>query len=76
MLGNCFIIKTYQEALKHLCQQIIQTPEQQHWLPKLLGYDFQIEYKPDKENVGVDALSRKFFMAFYTIQSTFFSQLQ
>ncbi|GJZ04980.1 retrovirus-related pol polyprotein from transposon TNT 1-94 [Tanacetum coccineum] len=36
----------------------ITTPFQSKWLPKLLGFDYEIEYKKGKENVVVDAFSR------------------
>ncbi|MCI42520.1 RNA-directed DNA polymerase (Reverse transcriptase) [Trifolium medium] len=32
--------------------------EQQNWAAKLLGYNFEIVYKPGKENRGADALSK------------------
>jgi len=63
LLGHKFLIWTDQRSLRSLTQQSLQTPEQQSWLHKLLGYDFTIEYKPGKDNVAADALSRSFFMA-------------
>ncbi|MCI25617.1 hypothetical protein A2U01_0046808, partial [Trifolium medium] len=38
--------------------QIIQTPEQQFYLAKLLGYSYEIIYKPGTNNRVADALSR------------------
>jgi len=58
LLGHFFIIQTDQKSLKELLTQVIQTPEQQHYLVKLLGYDYDIQYKPGKLNIVADALSR------------------
>ncbi|KAL4282814.1 hypothetical protein GQ457_16G014550 [Hibiscus cannabinus] len=58
LLGRKFTIYTDQQALKNLQTQVIQTPEQQKWLSKLLGYDFDILYRPGKSNAAADALSR------------------
>lgn len=60
LLGSHFIIKTDHKSLKNLLTQSIQTPEQQIFLCKRLGFDFSIIYKPGKENVVADALSRSF----------------
>ena len=38
--------------------QVVQTPEQQCYLSKLLGYTYEIVYKPGAANKVADALSR------------------
>ena len=38
---------------------ILSSEEQKKWVTKLLGYDFAIIYKKGKQNVVVDALSKK-----------------
>lgn len=58
LLGSTFKIFTDHKSLKCLMNQTIQTPEQQKWLTKLVGYNYEIHYKPGKENVVADALSR------------------
>ncbi|XP_015953413.1 uncharacterized protein LOC107477848 [Arachis duranensis] len=68
LLGRHFIILSDQQSLKALVDQTLHTPKQQKWLHKLLGFDFEIQYKPGRENVAADALSRCFFAAFYTPQ--------
>lgn len=46
------------QSLRALMHQTIQTLEQQRWLCKLVGYDFDIEHKPGVLNGPADALSR------------------
>ncbi|MCI01291.1 Ty-3/Gypsy retrotransposon polyprotein, partial [Trifolium medium] len=58
LLGTYFIIQTDHRSLRELLTQVIQTPEQQHYLAKLLGYHYEIQYKPGNTNVVADALSR------------------
>ncbi|KAL4368203.1 hypothetical protein GQ457_05G027960 [Hibiscus cannabinus] len=59
LVGRRFVILTDQRSLRELNQQTIQTPEQQRWLSKLMGYDFEIRYRPGKLNNVADALSRE-----------------
>ena len=58
LLGRKFTVYSNQKSLKQLLQQRITTGSQQNWLAKLLGYNFEIAYKPGLENKGADALSR------------------
>ena len=59
LLDRKFTIVTNQQALRHLLQQKIVTPEQQKFLVKLLGFEYDIVYQPGKENKVADALSRR-----------------
>ncbi|MFS7888928.1 putative nucleotidyltransferase, Ribonuclease H [Helianthus anomalus] len=59
LLGSRFIVFTDQHSLKFHLQQRVSTPDQQNWVAKLLGYDFDIQYKPGRENRAADALSRR-----------------
>ncbi|KAJ4795897.1 polyprotein [Rhynchospora pubera] len=58
LLGRHFVIRTDHRSLHHMLQQTVQTPEQQQFCSKLVGYDFSIEYKPGASNAAADALSR------------------
>jgi hypothetical protein len=41
-------------------EQHLSSTEQQKWVTKLFGYDYDIIYKKGTENVVVDALSKKY----------------
>ena len=60
LLGQCFQIKKDHKSLKYFLEQLLSSPEEQKWVTKLFGYDYEIVYKKGKENVVVDALSRKY----------------
>ncbi|KAK4400717.1 Retrovirus-related Pol polyprotein from transposon [Sesamum angolense] len=57
LLGRKFNIFTDQQSLRGLMNQTVQTPAQQRWLTKLLGFDFGIHYTPGRDNHVADALS-------------------
>ncbi|XP_061359324.1 uncharacterized protein LOC133303430 [Gastrolobium bilobum] len=58
LLGRHFVITTDHRSLKYLTEQRLMVEGQQKWVAKLMGYDFEIRYKPGKENTAADALSR------------------
>ena len=57
-MGRHFKVKTDHDILKHLLEQRLSSEEQQKWVTKMLGYDFEIIYKKGKLNFIADALSR------------------
>ena len=60
LLGKRFQIKTDHQSLKYFLEQCISSQEQQKWVTKLFGYDYEIIYKTGKDNVVADALSQKY----------------
>ncbi|KZV42473.1 peroxidase 64 [Dorcoceras hygrometricum] len=59
LLGKRFLVMTDHRSLTSLLKQRIATPDQQHWMRKLLGYEFDIRYKAGPLNGAADALSRR-----------------
>jgi hypothetical protein len=52
ILGQWFQIKTDHQSLKYFLEQHISSPEQQKWVTKLFGYDYEIIYKKRKIQCG------------------------
>lgn len=59
LLGRSFKVYTDHRSSKHLLQQRLTTTDQQCWLAKLMGFQYEVVYKPGTENKVVDALSRQ-----------------
>jgi hypothetical protein len=59
MWGRRFTVKTDHYNLKYLLDQRLATIPQHHWVGKLLGFDFTVEYKSGSMNTVADALSHR-----------------
>jgi len=59
LMGRHFKVKKDHDSLKYFLEQRLSLEKQEKWVIKMLGYDFEIIYKKGKQNVVVDALSRK-----------------
>ena len=49
LLGRKFFIQIDQRSLRYFMEQRIGTPKQQNWVAKLLGYEYEIVYRPGHE---------------------------
>lgn len=59
LLGRKFEIRTDQQSLKFLMEQREVGSEYQHWVTKLMGYNFEIWYTRGRANNVTNALSRE-----------------
>ena len=57
--GRHFDIITDHNSLKYLQTQPHLSPRQARWLERLQEFDYDIQYRPGKDNVVADALSRR-----------------
>ena len=75
LLGRKFVVHTDQKSLCFIIDQKAMSEEQQIWVSKLLGFDFEFKYRPGKDNREVDALSRKLqFFAISMVQNEVWKQ--
>jgi hypothetical protein len=56
LIGRHFKIKIDHDSLKYFLEQRLSLEEQQKWVTKILGYDFEIIYKKGKQNVVAEIL--------------------
>lgn len=54
-----FLVRTDHYSLKFLLDQRLAMIPQHRWVSKLLGYTFRVEYRLGRQNIVVDALSRR-----------------
>jgi hypothetical protein len=59
LVGARFVVKSDHNSLKYLLEQKDLNERQQKWVSRIQAYDFDIEFVKGKNNVVVDALSRR-----------------
>ena len=67
LVGRHFKIKTDHNSLRFLLDQKTNTPAQQLWVIKMMGYDFELIFRKGSSNQVADALSRIPTVEFHAI---------
>lgn len=58
LLGRKFVVRMDQRSLRYLMEQRVVEGEYHKWLLKLMNYDFEVQFKPGRDNQAADSLSR------------------
>lgn len=53
------MVRLDQQSLRYLLDQRLLPLEHLRWISKLMGYDFEVQYKPGAANRVANALSRQ-----------------
>ncbi|GKD00408.1 hypothetical protein Tco_1170682 [Tanacetum coccineum] len=56
--GQTICDQTDHFSLKYVLGQRIRTPTPMEWLPKLMGFDYEVVYKKESKNAAADVLLR------------------
>lgn len=59
LMGRHLVVRTDQQSLRFITRRREIGAEYQKWVRKLIGFDFEIQYKLGSSNRVADALSRK-----------------
>lgn len=59
LIGRRFIVQTDQLSLKYILEQRVVGSDHQKWVSKLMGFEFEVQYRTGASNKVADALSRK-----------------
>ena len=59
LVGNKFVVKIDHNILRYFLTQKDINERKQKWVSKIQAFEFDIEYVKGKNNVVVDALSRR-----------------
>jgi hypothetical protein len=59
LLGREFVVYAEQHSLKHLLLQRVPSADLQCWVSKLLGYQFEVIYRPGPTNKSADVMSQR-----------------
>ena len=76
LVGNKFVVKTDHNSLRYFLTQKDLNERQKKWVSSIQAFDFDIEYVKGKNNVVVNALSRRPSISLMDVAENWKSTLQ